>query len=72
MAKKKRRVSKASPQPNRVTAPAAAVETAPPTSSRDVEARLRSDYAYVVKDLRIIFTVAAAMFILLIVLNLLI
>jgi hypothetical protein len=71
MAKKKRRVSKASPQPTRVTPPAAEAE-ASPTNSRDVEARLRSDYAYVVKDLRIIFTVAAAMFVLLIVLNLLI
>jgi hypothetical protein len=38
---------------------------------RDYETMLRDEYDYVVKDLRIIFLVAALMFVLLIVLNLL-
>ena len=71
MAKKKRRVSKKNRQPSPMVAPDVVVETTP-TDSRDIEGRLRSEYAYVIKDLRIIFGVAALMFVLLIVLNLLI
>ena len=71
MAKKKRRVKKKSPQAEQAAPAEAAVQT-PAVDNRDIEARLRSDYAYVIKDLRIIFGVAALMFVLLIVLNLLI
>lgn len=45
------------------------VEASAPALSR--EEQFREDYAYVIKDLRQVFIIAAAMFILLIALNLL-
>ena len=78
MAKKVRRVRRpqpAAPEPE-VTAKAPAPErpratkAAPPARAQSTAERFQDEYGYVVKDLRRVFLLAAAMFILLIVLNL--
>jgi hypothetical protein len=76
MAKKVRRVTKARPRSQPVSLPTdrkatAAGESAPPaTPSVSAEEQFRQEYAYVLKDLRWVFTLAGIMFALLIVLNL--
>lgn len=70
MAKKKtRRVRQPQNQPTPATVPEKSQEI-PATRGRDFDAMLREEYAYVIKDLRLIFLIAALMFALLIVLNL--
>ncbi|NLF64853.1 MAG: hypothetical protein GX579_09650 [Chloroflexi bacterium] len=66
MARKVRRVK--SP-PARAASPEPVTPTTPPTPPR--EEALREEYGYVLKDLRQIAILAAALFLLLIVLNLL-
>ena len=80
MAKKKQRVKAKSAKKAATQAPlteAPEIAQAPAAAAaaprrRDFQARLRDEYAYVIKDLRIILIVAALMFLLLFVLNLLI
>lgn len=49
---------------------AAPVAAAPKKSANTTEAELREEYAYVLQDLRRVFLLAAAMFVLLILVNL--
>jgi hypothetical protein len=56
-------------QPITLTTPAP-VAAAPKKNPNSTEAELREEYAYVLKDLRRVFLLAAAMFILLILVNL--
>jgi hypothetical protein len=65
MARKVRRVRPASAREH----PAASVATPPPAPP--AEQSLREEYGYVLKDLRQIFILAAVLFLLLIVLNVL-
>jgi hypothetical protein len=65
MARKVRRVKAAAP----ADAPTTNNKTTPTGPARDDD-MLRDEYAYVLKDLRRVFVLAAAMFLLLIALNL--
>lgn len=66
MARKVRRVK---PAPAQEPPPSASAPPAPPPPTR--EETLRDEYSYVLRDLRQIFILAAALFLLLIALNLL-
>jgi|GEM_PF-4465365 len=70
--KKVRRVRKARPKvskPTTTTTVTAAPETAEPARTISTAEQFQSEYAYVLKDLRLVFLLAAIMFLLLIVLN---
>ncbi|MCL4867719.1 MAG: hypothetical protein KJ063_02020 [Anaerolineae bacterium] len=67
--KKIRRVRRPQSTPSRAATPAPITSPAPKPQYASSEEELREEYAYVLQDLRRVFILAAAMFLLLILVN---